>query len=1354
MKRFSLTVVLAAFVLLMSRFALAAPVNIILDSDMADNVDDVGDQAVLWALANSGQANVLAVITSSTNDYSAATARVMANYFGHPNALIGAYQGNIPNNPSANFSYYTQQVVSQFGLPGDTRANYTDAVKAYRQALAGAANNSVYIVAGGFYEGLSGLLQSGPDSISSLTGSQLVAQKVIALVSASGIFPDSGNNPTSNFAFDPDGASFVFANWPVAIVSVGNEVGGDVITGPAASADPSQNPVKFAYHQYCQNQSCSDTDPAWTQVALLYAVRGLQTNFSVGGANGSTVVWNSQQAVPGRNIWSQTPNRLDSYIEKSISASQMANILNPMVQSSGSFSPVAYPQQVQSNGTAVPITLIATDGNHHSLTYTIASNPTHGTLSGTPPNVTYTPNSGFSGSDSFTFQAQDGSINSNIATVSISVGTGGGAITRVGQTTNFCNGGNCTSLSVPYTPAVGNSVLVFLWFSFVNPTSQVSVADNLGNALTRDQIYAGGYCASSFPCIQVWRQGVTPSGVSRYNINWSGADNTAAIVVEYSGLAAYDPAAFHGNDNGYNNGTAWTSGTGGTLSNAGDLLFCLAVDGRDSSQGWTQSGSFTTVLNANDSGTGALHLAEWSTPGTTAGQSCSGTVNVTGGQEILAVIGGYQPGTQGDQIVANSQQVQTDGNPLPITLTATDNENNPLTYVIVNSPTHGTLTGTPPNVTYTPTAGFVGSDSFTFQAHDAQVTSNIATVSITVTQDVAPVANPQQVQCNGNPLPITLTATDANGDPLIYFIDSNPANGSLSGTPPNVTYTPNAHFTGTDSFTFHASDGLLNSNIATVTIQVGSAGSISKVGQATNFCSGGSCTSLTVPYTPTQGNGVLVFVWYDFVAPVTGVTVKDSSNNALTLDQTYSGSYCASAFPCMQVWHQATAPAGVSSYNLHWTNADNAAAIVVEYTGLGSYDPSAFHANDNGYNSGTSWTTGTGGTLSNSGDLLFCFAVDGRDGSQTWTQSGIFSTVLNENASDTGALHVAQWINPGTTSGQSCSGSIGNTGGQEILAMIGGYQPGVHGDQIVANSQQVHTQQNVPLPVTLTATDNEGNPLTYSIVNQPANGSLSGAPPNVTYTPASGFIGTDSFTFQATDGQVNSNVATITIQVGAAGSITRVGQATNFCSGGSCTSLSVPYVPTAGNSTLLFLYFSFVNPTTSVAVTDSRGNALTLDKAYAGGYCASAFNCIQVWREASVPSGVTSYNIHWSNADNTAAVVVEYSGLGAYDTPAFHGNDNGYNGGTSWTSGTGGTLSNSGDLLFCFAVDGRDSAQNWTVAGNFTSVLNANDSATGAILLAEWKNPGTTAGQSCSGTISVTGGQEILAIIGGYQPAH
>src|SRR5207244_7790085 len=128
---------------------------------------------------------------------------------------------------------------------------------------------------------------------------------------------------------------------------------------------------------------------------------------------------------------------------------------------------------------------------------------------------------------------------------------------------------------------------------------------------------------------------------------------------------------------------------------------------------------------------------------------------------------------------------------LPI-LTASDVEGDPLTYAIVAGPAHGTLSGVAPTVTYTPAANYNGPDSFTFKANDGTVDSAIATVAVTVTPvNDAPVATAQSVTTNQDTAKaISLTASDVDGDTLTYVVVTAPTHGTLSGTAPNLTYTP------------------------------------------------------------------------------------------------------------------------------------------------------------------------------------------------------------------------------------------------------------------------------------------------------------------------------------------------------------------------------------------------------------------------------------------------------------------------------------------------------------------------------------------------------------------------------------
>ncbi len=172
---------------------------------------------------------------------------------------------------------------------------------------------------------------------------------------------------------------------------------------------------------------------------------------------------------------------------------------------------------------------------------------------------------------------------------------------------------------------------------------------------------------------------------------------------------------------------------------------------------------------------------------------------------------------------ANPQSLSTDEDtPLDIILTGSDPDCNPLTYSVVSSPSHGTLGGIAPNLTYTPTANYNGADSLTFVANDGLATSEPATVTISVMPvNDAPVADPQSIATRqDSAVAITLTGSDVDGDELTYGIVVQPDHGTLSGTAPDLTYTPAPGYGGPDSFAFIVNDGELDSEPAVVSVTI------------------------------------------------------------------------------------------------------------------------------------------------------------------------------------------------------------------------------------------------------------------------------------------------------------------------------------------------------------------------------------------------------------------------------------------------------------------------------------------------------------------------------------------------------
>ncbi|MGY5848001.1 Ig-like domain-containing protein [Salegentibacter sp. HM20] len=162
-----------------------------------------------------------------------------------------------------------------------------------------------------------------------------------------------------------------------------------------------------------------------------------------------------------------------------------------------------------------------------------------------------------------------------------------------------------------------------------------------------------------------------------------------------------------------------------------------------------------------------------------------------------------------------------------------DEDGDALIAELRDAPENGTLNLNPDgSFTYTPDAGFFGTDTFTYVAFDGEDFSNLASVSIVVNQVVpgndAPVARDDEYETEQNTTLVVQAAngilqndSDPNDDPLTALLMNDVSNGTLDLNPDgSFTYSPASGFTGTDSFTYMANDGITNSNIATVTINV------------------------------------------------------------------------------------------------------------------------------------------------------------------------------------------------------------------------------------------------------------------------------------------------------------------------------------------------------------------------------------------------------------------------------------------------------------------------------------------------------------------------------------------------------
>ena len=270
-------------------------------------------------------------------------------------------------------------------------------------------------------------------------------------------------------------------------------------------------------------------------------------------------------------------------------------------------------------------------------------------------------------------------------------------------------------------------------------------------------------------------------------------------------------------DNALETLSATTNGTAIT-ANYDAATRTLSLSGADTVEHYRQVLASVTYNNSSDAPDTTNRTLVFSV---TNSEQVTATATAT--LQVLAV---------NDAPIANAQNLTTaEDTPKTLALSATDVDTPiaDLTYRIVTEPAHGILSGTAANRTYTPSANFNGSDSFTFVANDGNSDSAPATISLTVT----PVADAPQATddtySTAEDTPLIVNAangvlandSDVDGDALTVVKLSDPTHGALTlNSDGSFSYTPNANFNGLDSFTYQAQDGALDSNVATVTLQV------------------------------------------------------------------------------------------------------------------------------------------------------------------------------------------------------------------------------------------------------------------------------------------------------------------------------------------------------------------------------------------------------------------------------------------------------------------------------------------------------------------------------------------------------
>jgi hypothetical protein len=710
-------------------------------------------------------------------------------------------------------------------------------------------------------------------------------------------------------------------------------------------------------------------------------------------------------------------------------------------------------------------------------TYEVVDSPGLGSLSGNAPDLVYTPPANVNGTDGFTYRVHDGRGYSNLATVQVE-------LVPVNDAPGFVKGPNqAVPVGAPAQTVPG-------W------ATQISAgpADESGQTLTflvnnnnpnmfavQPRIAADGALtytpASSAPAITAT---VTVHLKDSGGVGNGGADTSAPQTFTITFQATGQPP----------------TAVDDSVETAEDTAVDLDVLANDTDP----EGGALTLASVQPAANGAVQIVAGKaryTPSTNfhgsdsfsyvvrdaSGLTDTGTVQVT----VTPV---------NDAPIAEAQSVSVaEDTPKAVTLTGADADGDALTFTVLTGPAHGGLTGTPPNLTYAPGGNYSGADSFTFKVSDGQTDSAPATVSITVTavndspeaaDDTAATSEDTFVEIN-----VLANDSDPDGDTLSISAASGASHGGLQFNAGKVWYFPARDFHGTDSFTYAIKDPSGATDTATVRVTVTPVNDAPIARGFSTSTQEDTPRSLQLSAIDPDGDPLT----YAVTAPAHGTLSGVAPGLSYTPHANYHG---PDSFTFTASDGQATSATATVSITVNAVNDPPQAAADTASTAEDASVLVDALANDSDVD----------------GDALtLVSAAAGANGSVELSEGKIrYTPSADFHGSDAFTYTIRD------PAGLTASGTV-----QVTVTAVN--------DPPTAVSQNVTTAEDTSAAVTLAGADKEGAPLTFAVQTGPAHGTLSGAPPNLTYTPALNYHGADSFTFTVSDGAATSGPATVTIAV-------------------------------------------------------------------------------------------------------------------------------------------------------------------------------------------------------------------------------
>ncbi|GMG76919.1 hypothetical protein ShirakiTB12_53880 [Priestia megaterium] len=431
--------------------------------------------------------------------------------------------------------------------------------------------------------------------------------------------------------------------------------------------------------------------------------------------------------------------------------------------------------------------VVATDVDGNPLTYGLLTGPVNGTVVVNPDGTyTYTPNENYNGVDSFSVVVSDGQGGTAISTITITI--------------------------LPVNdPPVGPDVITVTTFEESPVTGQIVATDPEGDPLT--------YTLQDLPTNGT--AVINQEGLFTYvpNENFAGNDTFTVRIADPTGqfiitnvfvivIPVEQPPIVPNYSITTLENQSVTGQVVGSDPNGDLLTYRLGTSPVNGSTTVNIDGSFIYSPNSNYVGPDLFTVIVEDSTGLTA----VSIVNVT-------VIDVNNSPITSDVILQTIENVAISGQ-----VFATDPDDNLLTFSLSGTPFNGTAVVNPDGTfLYTPNPNFIGLDSFTVEVRDSRGASAQSLVTISVIRVNQPpiVVDLSLSTVQGQFVTGQVPAFDPEGDPLVYGLNLAPLNGTaIINSDGTFTYTPNPSFVGTDSFSVFARDPLGNQGFGTITVEV------------------------------------------------------------------------------------------------------------------------------------------------------------------------------------------------------------------------------------------------------------------------------------------------------------------------------------------------------------------------------------------------------------------------------------------------------------------------------------------------------------------------------------------------------